>query len=172
MPPPTPSPPPPLPPQTEIQIHTYHCLCTTHLLTTPYTLSTLPHRSPPALDNAIILPLPALTSSSLPNNTTSNPDANPTPTTINEPDDVNNIREEKQESFLPSLLSPSMRLARKVIVVRREDGFVVLRVWIGLIGIFFYIRYAVSTPSHRIFGVLPYSRTRTRTRTKPCIIPR
>ncbi len=31
--------------------------------------------------------------------------------------------------FLPSLLSPNFRLARKMVVVRREDGFEKRRVW-------------------------------------------
>ena len=31
--------------------------------------------------------------------------------------------------YLPSLLAPAMRLVRKIIVVRREDGFEKRRVW-------------------------------------------
>ena len=35
----------------------------------------------------------------------------------------------KENVLLPSLLSPSLRLARKMVVVRREDGFERRRVW-------------------------------------------
>ena len=35
----------------------------------------------------------------------------------------------KEERILPSLLSPSLRPARKIIVVRREDGFEKRRMW-------------------------------------------
>ncbi|KAI9714108.1 MAG: hypothetical protein M1828_001230 [Chrysothrix sp. TS-e1954] len=38
------------------RLHTYHCLCTTHLLTTSHTLSSLPRRKPPTLDRAYFLP--------------------------------------------------------------------------------------------------------------------
>ena len=43
-----------------MDVHTYHCLCSTHILTTPYILSDLPSRAPPAIDRARILPLPPL----------------------------------------------------------------------------------------------------------------
>lgn len=36
---------------------------------------------------------------------------------------------ERKERILPSLLSPSLRAARRVIVVRREDGFEKRRMW-------------------------------------------
>ena len=35
----------------------------------------------------------------------------------------------EERRVLPSLLSPSLRPARKIIVVRREDGFEKRRVW-------------------------------------------
>lgn len=39
--------------------HTYHCLCTTLILTTSHPLSSLPIRAPPALDKATVLSLPS-----------------------------------------------------------------------------------------------------------------
>ena len=86
------------------EIHTYHCLCSTLLLATPYTLSTLPRRAPPSLDRAHILPLPPL---SRPQTDTANTD-------------IGTLR---IDGPLPSLLTPNLRPARKALVVRREDGF-------------------------------------------------
>lgn len=40
-------------------LHTYHCLCNTHLLTTTYELSVLPRRASPSVDKAHILPCPS-----------------------------------------------------------------------------------------------------------------
>jgi len=45
-------------------INTYHCLCTTLVLATPYHLEALPKRAPPVLDGAIILPPPVERASS------------------------------------------------------------------------------------------------------------
>lgn len=87
-------------PQPTSKIHTYHCLCSTLLLATPYPLPTLPRRASPSLDRACILPLPPLS---------------PSPT------DANNAS--SAAAILPSLLTPNMRPARKVVIVRREDGF-------------------------------------------------
>lgn len=42
-----------------INIQTYHCICTSLLLATTHTLSTLPRRAAPSRDAAIILPLPS-----------------------------------------------------------------------------------------------------------------
>lgn len=39
------------------KIQTYHCHCTTLLFTTTHTLSLLPRRASPSVDNSIILPL-------------------------------------------------------------------------------------------------------------------
>lgn len=39
-------------------IKSYHCICTSLLLATTHTLSSLPRRAPPSLDAAIILPVP------------------------------------------------------------------------------------------------------------------
>lgn len=43
---------------TESSIQTYHCLCTTLILVTPYDLAKLPVRSSSSPEQAIILPLP------------------------------------------------------------------------------------------------------------------
>lgn len=86
------------------KIHTYHCLCSTHLLTTPYLLASLPARAPPSKDKARILPLPPLPSQ-----------------------DVEG-RDKEDEKVLPSLLT-NMRPARKAIVVQREDGWERRRMW-------------------------------------------
>ncbi|KAI9821199.1 MAG: hypothetical protein M1827_003933 [Pycnora praestabilis] len=51
-------PPPPPASTTTPKIHTYHCLCTHLLLASTHELSSLPRRSTPGLDNAIIVPLP------------------------------------------------------------------------------------------------------------------
>lgn len=126
-----------MPPST--QIHTYHCLCSTLLLATPYDLlrGALPRRAPPALDRAYILPLP------LPSNNT---------THLNFPrgggghgeggeegrrEDGGKDEDEEGkgegggggEEVLPSLLTSHLRPGRKVVVVRREDGFEKRRVW-------------------------------------------
>ena len=40
-------------------IHTYHCICTALVLSTPYALDSLPIRSAPVQDQSAILPLAA-----------------------------------------------------------------------------------------------------------------
>ncbi|KAL2040460.1 hypothetical protein N7G274_006903 [Stereocaulon virgatum] len=102
----------PLPP-----LKTYHCLCSTLLLATPYTLSHLPRRAPPSLDRAYILPLPSL--SSRPPPPATQPDAG-----------AGHGREnEAEELLLPSLLTQNLRPARKLVIVRRDDGFEKRRVF-------------------------------------------
>ncbi|KAE8441567.1 hypothetical protein EG329_004686 [Mollisiaceae sp. DMI_Dod_QoI] len=88
-------------------IHTYHCLCTTLLLTSTHSLATLPRRSltTGGLDSAIILPLPSTAPPSIPSTTTSQPIPLP---------------KEGYTLLLPSL---SKDLDRKPTLVRREDGF-------------------------------------------------
>lgn len=98
--PPLPSPSPPHDSPAPLPIHTYHCLCSTLLLATPYLLSSLPTRAPPSHDHARILPLPPF--QHLP------PDAYP---------------------YLPSLLLPALRPTRKLTLVQREDGYERRRVW-------------------------------------------
>lgn len=106
---PAPSP-PPAPPQ----IHTYHHICLTHILTTPYALRSLPTRAAPALDNARILPLPSLDSPSLAPPPSSSPSSD-------QP-------EQLQEKYLHSLLH-NLRPARKALVIQREDGWERRRLW-------------------------------------------
>jgi len=96
------------------QINTYHCLCSTLLLATPYPLSALPHRAPPSLDRAYILPLPPL---SRPSPQKAEDDANESSTNVKSEPGID------AGVILPSLLTQNMRPARKVVVVRREDGF-------------------------------------------------
>ncbi|KAH8775079.1 hypothetical protein BGZ57DRAFT_1004849 [Hyaloscypha finlandica] len=86
----------PLPPK----VHTYHCVCTSFLLASTHSLSTLPRRSTsnsPASDAAIILPLPS------------------SPPTLS-PGDA----DLPQEGY--SLLL-GMAQDKKVTIVRKEDGF-------------------------------------------------
>lgn len=93
-------------------IHTYHCLCSTHLLTTPYALSTLHQRASPSLDHARILPLP------------------PVPAISND-EEVDQGREDltEEQLIVPSLLSVNLKATRKPIVVQREDGWEKRRMW-------------------------------------------
>ena len=110
------------------QIHTYHCLCSTLLLATPYTLTTLPRRAPPSLDRAYILPLPPLSRPEIDKSNNNNSNA-----------DISSLHIESGVSdggggggvggSLPSLLTATLRPARKVLVVRREDGFEKRRVY-------------------------------------------
>jgi len=78
-------------------IHTYHCLCTSLLLATTHSLSTLPRRT--GLDSAIILPMPA-----------SPPQLEP------ESSDI------PSEGYT-LLLSLTPDPARRPTNIRREDGF-------------------------------------------------
>ena len=103
-------------------IHTYYCLCSTHLLTTVYTLSSLPQRAPPSLDRARILALPPFT--------------NPIPpaTTSDKPEQrrqlqVEEVLQDNENTMLPSLTSTSFRPSRKSIIVQRADGWEKRRVW-------------------------------------------
>lgn len=117
MPPSTP--PPPRIPSPQLPIHTYHCLCSTLLLATPYTLSHLPVRAPPSKDDARILPLPPLLS----------PGGDASPTSSANTTTAADKATEKQQHHYPSLLLPALRPARKFVMVQREDGFERRRVW-------------------------------------------
>ena len=111
------------PRHTQPTIHTYHCLCSTLLLATPYALSSLPRRAAPALDKASILPLPPLDQAA-------RPQQDQRDAAAEAPADALGGRDvQGLEQVLPSLLAPSMRPGRKVAVVRREDGFEKRRVW-------------------------------------------
>ncbi|KAI4225981.1 MAG: hypothetical protein L6R36_003517 [Xanthoria steineri] len=103
-----------------LALHSYHCLCSTHLLTTPYVLSDLHQRACPSLDRARILPFPSPSSASQ-----------------NEQEDQ--VREETEEGqqqqqqkpsqILPSLLSTNVKPVRKLLAVQREDGWEKRRLW-------------------------------------------
>jgi len=96
-------------------LKTYHCLCTTLLLATPHALATLPRRAPPSLDRAFILPLPPFPSTQ-----------DPSPST---PPTSNGESPETEPTPPPSLILPSFRPQRKVVVVQRADGWERRRVW-------------------------------------------
>ena len=115
--PPSYCPPPPS------QIYTYHHICLTHILTTPYALPSLPTRAAPGLDNARILPLPSLDS---PSPDRDSPSLAPLPSPSILPDESKS--EQQREKYLPSLLH-NLRPARKALVIQREDGWERRRVW-------------------------------------------
>lgn len=102
------------PSSTDPKLHTYHCLCSTLLLTTPYALSDLPKRVAASGDDARILPLPPL----------SLDEENPRP----EASTLDSEKAGKGQVYLPSLLT-NTRTARKAIVVQRDDGWEKRRVW-------------------------------------------
>ncbi|KAM0801680.1 hypothetical protein BDR22DRAFT_962090 [Usnea florida] len=116
------------------QIHTYHCHCSTLLLATPYPISHLPQRAPPSLDRAHILPLPPLSTRPQPTPTTdldTNHETAPVHSQHMNGDQGQRDRNDGDEGggTLPSLLTANLRPARKVVVVRREDGFEKRRVY-------------------------------------------
>jgi hypothetical protein len=74
-------------------VHTYHCVCSSLVLASPYTLSSLPQRASPGLDSARILPL------TLPEAPSS------------------------QDADISSSMLLSSSIDRKPLVVMREDGF-------------------------------------------------
>ncbi|TVY22842.1 hypothetical protein LHYA1_G008663 [Lachnellula hyalina] len=96
-------------------ITTYHCLCTSLLLASTHTFSSLPRRSTGtgALDSAIILPLPSAPTSSL-----EDANANENTNTI--------VNEMPVEGYTIIL---GMIKATKPTVVRREDGFEKRMLW-------------------------------------------
>jgi hypothetical protein len=99
------------PPKTQPQINTYHCICTTLLLATTHTLSSLPRRAEPALDKAFILPLPPVSRLAAGGGTAAEVE-----------DDA-----EAQAGNVSGDVGYSLLLAttqdRKPTMVRREDGF-------------------------------------------------
>ncbi|KAL8666106.1 MAG: hypothetical protein Q9168_007554 [Polycauliona sp. 1 TL-2023] len=101
------------------EIHTYHCLCSTHLLTSPYILSDLHQRASPSLDHARILPFPS---------TSSSDDNEPDEQAHDETQDALQTQL-KPSSVLPSLLSTNIKPVKKPIVVQREDGWEKRRLW-------------------------------------------
>jgi hypothetical protein len=93
-------------PNSQPQIKTYHCVCSTLLFATTHVLSDLPRRAEPALDKAYILPLPP--ASRLAGETAEEDDAEP------------QIRVGSGVGY--SLLLSTTQ-DRKPTIVRREDGF-------------------------------------------------
>ncbi len=80
-----------------IQSHTYHCLCSTLILTTTHDLQTLPHRQEPVQDGALILAPPVDTTRS------------------------DNIETQTMKPLSSVLLDIAPE--RRPIIIRREDGF-------------------------------------------------
>ena len=93
-----------------IPLYAYHCVCSTFLLCTPYALTSLPRRAPPALDDAFILPLPQSS------------DSNPQDTDAG-------TATSQDPQILPSTLSDSLIPSHNLIIIRREDGFERRRVY-------------------------------------------
>ena len=93
--------------------HTYHCICSTLLLCTPYELSELPRRVDPALDRALILPMGS------PNPSKENYSL---PLTNGNPLDGASADSPDQDDFDRSILVAT-KLGPKPLVVTRSDGF-------------------------------------------------
>ncbi|MCJ1468123.1 hypothetical protein MMC07_006751 [Pseudocyphellaria aurata] len=140
------SPSPVISPPTAFPIHTYHCLCSTLLLATPYLLTSLPTRAREAKDQAHILPLPPFRNNSDQGDDGGEDDRTDGPETANA--GVDALSAEKptarrnsgveagipaaprtEPRYLPSLLLPSLRPARKSTLVERDDGYERRRVW-------------------------------------------
>jgi len=113
------------------KVYTYHCICTSLLLATTHTLSSLPIRQPPALDKAIILPLPPAPFSPSPEDEGDDDGNN------NDQEDTS-MTEEGNTAPNKSPLKPlppaglsdlgytillSMTTDTRPTIVRREDGF-------------------------------------------------
>jgi hypothetical protein len=94
------------------KINTYHCICTSLLLASTHTLSSLPRRQGSSLDSAIILPLPSTPFPSSPS-----PDEN------DEDEEPDEMKPEGSTTLLNLLQDP------KPIIVRREDGFEKRSLW-------------------------------------------
>ncbi|KAH7391613.1 hypothetical protein BKA64DRAFT_725175 [Cadophora sp. MPI-SDFR-AT-0126] len=92
------------------KIHTYHCICTSLLLSSTHTLSSLPRRSSPTSsslsDAAIIIPLPSTP-----------PLSSDQDTTANDNENENDLPAEGYTVLLG--LTPD----HKTTLIRREDGF-------------------------------------------------
>lgn len=115
----------PLPPP----IQTYHCICTSLLLTTTHTLSSLPRRKPPTpdsttTDGAIILPLP-----SSPPDLTQEDDRNTSevdPGAERDNEKGKDGERAADEATIPPqgyTILLGLQPDRKASIIRREDGF-------------------------------------------------
>jgi hypothetical protein len=103
--------PDPSPKKPQPQINTYHCICTTLLLATTHTLSSLPRRAEPALDKALILPLPPASSLAAGGEKAEEVDDDAEP----------QARDASGDAGYSLLLATTQD--RKPTMVRREDGF-------------------------------------------------
>jgi hypothetical protein len=103
--------PDPSPPKPQPQINTYHCICTTLLLATTHTLSSLPRRAEPALDKALILPLPPASRLAVAGETAEEVEDDAEP----------QARDASSDVGYSLLLATTQD--RKPTMVRREDGF-------------------------------------------------
>lgn len=103
--------PDPSPQKPQPQINTYHCICTTLLLATTHTLSSLPRRAEPALDKAFILPLPPASSLAAAGEKAEEVDDDAEP----------QARDASGDAGYSLLLATTQD--RKPTMVRREDGF-------------------------------------------------
>jgi hypothetical protein len=114
------------------RVHTYHCICTSLLLATTHTLSTLPKRAAPSLDGAYILPVPSqppyLSSSPEPEPEAQDEDGEdeqreelePEP----EPEPMEGLKEAAKD--MPAAgytLLLGMQKDAKITIIRCEDGF-------------------------------------------------
>jgi len=100
------------------QINTYHCLCSSLLLATTHTLSSLPRRAPPSLDSAIIVPLPPAPQP--PASSRSSEDGSEAEDT---PSRKQQEPKQPQLSELGYTLLLSTTLDRRPTLTRRSDGF-------------------------------------------------
>lgn len=122
------------------EMYTYHCICSTHLLTTPYKISSLPQRAAPSLDCAKILPLPPFPTPASRKVLDDPTNQSPLQALTNNESSLSENTEDRAskddrpdggdgDSVLPSLTSSSFRPTRKVIIVQRTDGWEKRRVW-------------------------------------------
>ncbi|KAI9704774.1 MAG: hypothetical protein M1836_006554 [Candelina mexicana] len=111
-------------------IQTYHCLCTHLVLASTHSLTSLPHRSSPGLDKALILPLPPPPQST---SDSESSDSEGTPEAEGPPSQEILPRKKKakrtKDNELGYSLILAMTLDRKPVVVRREDGFEKRYLW-------------------------------------------
>ncbi|KAI9745410.1 MAG: hypothetical protein M1818_000944 [Claussenomyces sp. TS43310] len=104
-------------------VYTYHCLCTSLLLSTTHILSSLPQRTNASLDHAVILPLPPppVSSTSSPPDSDAEDDAEASQAL---PPTAGQSRQ--KHDALPPLgytVLLSMMPDRRPTIIRREDGF-------------------------------------------------
>lgn len=103
-------------------VHTYHCICSSLLLASTHTLSSLPRRA--GLDKALILPLPSQPPVAISDTRSLSPSPDA-------PDvEANDSRDAKPVVESPRDMPPSgystilhMNADKKAAIVRREDGF-------------------------------------------------